>query len=466
MDIFIIKALQFFLSISLLVFLHEGGHMFFAKLFGVRVDKFFVFFDLGIGKWSGALFKWKPKNSDTTYGIGWLPFGGYCKIAGMVDESLDTEQLKQPAQEWELRSKPAWQRLFVMMGGIIVNFVLAMILYSAILFTWGDEYIALKDMRYGMKFNNEAKALGFRDGDILLKTDLGELKAFDADLFRDLSKAKEVTVLRAGEQKRIPLPGNLDLLNMLKSTPKFMEPLLPAFVVGVVKGSPAEGVIPLNTKILALNGNPIDSYNTLMNELQVLRDQMSVAKTSADSLKLRTVNVVYRWGMVGHDIRTKRIVLTPDLKMGVELMTPYSLYLGKETHVSYSFWESIPAGIAYGWNVLSGYVSDLKYVFSSDGVKSLGGFGTLGGMFPATWDWHAFWLITAFFSIILAFMNFLPIPALDGGHVLFILYEIITGRKPSENFLIKAEYVGFAILVTLMVVANLNDVLRMLGISW
>ena len=196
MDIFLIRLLQFMLAIGLLVLLHEGGHFFFSKLFGVRVDKFYLFFDPGIGKWDGSLFKWKPKNSDTQYGVGWLPLGGYCKIAGMIDESFDTEQMKQPEQPWEFRAKPAWQRLLIMIGGVLVNFLLALFIYSMILFYWGDTYIPVKDMTMGMKFNTEAKQYGFKDGDILVGTDKGTFKDFSADLFRDLSEAKRVDTLR------------------------------------------------------------------------------------------------------------------------------------------------------------------------------------------------------------------------------------------------------------------------------
>ena len=212
MEIFLIKLLQFLLAISLLVLLHEGGHFFFSKLFGVRVEKFYMFFDIGIGKWDGSLFKFKPKNSDTQYGMGWLPLGGYCKIAGMIDESFDTEQMKQPEQPWEFRSKPAWQRLLIMIGGVLVNFLLALFIYSMVLFTWGDEYIATKDMKMGMKFNQEAKSYGFRDGDILIGTEEGDFKDFSADLFRDISVAHEVRIIRDGKPMKIALPGDINLL--------------------------------------------------------------------------------------------------------------------------------------------------------------------------------------------------------------------------------------------------------------
>ena len=459
MEIFLIRLLQFMLAIGLLVLLHEGGHFFFAKLFGVRVDKFYLFFDPSIWKWDGSIFKWKPKNSDTQYGMGWLPLGGYCKIAGMIDESFDTEQMKQPEQPWEFRAKPAWQRLLIMIGGVLVNFLLALFIYAMILFHWGDTYIPVKDMTLGMKFNTEAKALGFKDGDILVGTDKGEFKDFSADLYRDLSEATRVDLIRDGKQMSLQLPGDLNLLNMLKAEPSFVRPLVPAVIDSVMDNSPASEIgLQKGDKILALNGKPVDSYNEFTEQIGVLEDMMTAAKSQADSLKIRTATIVFE-----HEAATDTatITLTPDLKVGFFVKTIAGIY--KPYTREYGFFESIPAGIKYGWNVLAGYVGDMKYVFTADGAKSLGGFGAIGSLFPPVWDWYLFWKMTAFLSIILAFMNILPIPALDGGHVLFLIYEMITRRKPSETFMIRAEYVGFGILILLMVVANLNDILRWLG---
>ena len=472
MEIFLIKLLQFLLAISLLVLLHEGGHFFFSKLFGVRVEKFYMFFDIGIGKWDGSLFKFKPKKSDTQYGMGWLPLGGYCKISGMIDESFDTEQMKQPVQPWEFRSKPAWQRLLIMIGGVLVNFLLALFIYSMVLYHWGDEYIAVKDMSMGMKFNQEAKSYGFRDGDILIGTENGDFKDFSADLFRDISVAHEARIIRNGKPMTLSLPGDINLLSMLKSVPNFCRPFVPAEIDSILPGSPAEKAgIKKGDKILAVNGVAVDSWNEFTEQTGRLADQMTEAKTTADSLRLRTASIVFAHkapSATGNDSLatafapdTATVVLTADLQLGVGMSSILNYY--EPTKVSYGFLESFPAGIKYGWNVLGGYVGDLKYLFSADGAKSLGGFGAIGSLFPPIWDWHMFWLMTAFLSIILAFMNILPIPALDGGHVLFLFYEMITGRKPSENFMIRAEYIGFGILILLMVVANLNDILRWLG---
>ena len=461
MEIFLIRVLQFILAISLLVLLHEGGHFFFAKLFGVRVDKFYIFFD-----WKFSLFKFKPKNSDTEYGIGWLPLGGYCKIAGMIDESFDTEQMKQPVQPWEFRAKPSWQRLLIMIGGVLVNFLLALFIYGQILFWWGDTYIPVKDMTLGMKFNQEAKSYGFQDGDILVGTEKGAFKDFSADLYRDISEATRVDIIRQGKPMSITLPGELNLLNMMKADPSFVRPLLPAKVDSVLPETPAAQIgLQKGDEIVALNDKPVDSYNEFVDLLGRRADMMAVAETTADSLKARTVTLVikHQTSAISHQtsLDTITTVLTPDLKLGFTVQSILGLY--QPVTREYSFLESIPAGIKYGFHVLASYVDDLKYIFSAEGAKSLGGFGAIGSLFPPMWDWYMFWKMTAFLSIILAFMNILPIPALDGGHVLFLLYEMITRRKPSEQFMIRAEYVGFGILILLMVVANLNDILRALG---
>jgi regulator of sigma E protease len=461
MEIFLIRVLQFILAISLLVLLHEGGHFFFAKLFGVRVDKFYIFFD-----WKFSLFKFKPKNSDTEYGIGWLPLGGYCKIAGMIDESFDTEQMKQPVQNYEFRAKPAWQRLLIMIGGVLVNFLLALFIYGQILFWWGDTYIPVKDMTLGMKFNQEAKSYGFKDGDILLGTEKNAFKDFSADLYRDISEAHRVDIIRNGKFMCIQLPGDLNLLNMMKADPSFVRPLLPAKIDSVLPKTPAAEIgLQKGDEIVAMNDDPVDSYNAFVDLLGRRADMLAVAETPADSMKARTVTLVikHQTSDIKHQtsVDTVNTVLTPDLKLGFTVQSVAGLY--KPVTREYGFLESIPAGIKYGFHVLASYVDDLKYIFSAEGAKSLGGFGAIGSLFPPMWDWYMFWKMTAFLSIILAFMNILPIPALDGGHVLFLLYEMITRRKPSETFMIRAEYVGFGILILLMVVANLNDILRALG---
>ena len=453
MEIFLIRALQFVLAISILILIHEGGHFMFAKIFGIRVEKFFLFFD----PWF-HIFQFKPKKSDTTYGIGWLPLGGYCKIAGMIDESFDTEQMKQPAQPWEFRSRPAWQRLLVMIGGVLVNFITALAIYAMILFVWGDSYVPAKDMTHGIKFNQEAKSMGFRDGDILIGTDKATFKQWGGDMIRDLSKAQRVDIIRNGKSMSVNITKELSMLEMVNSNPPFATPLLPNTVNTILPGSPAEkcGIVS-GDKITSINGKAINSWNELTYETGQLAYSLSV--TPADSINIRTVTItIDRAGKAD----TLKTMLTADLKLGITPLLLYDLY--KPVTVEYGLFESIPAGAVYGVNVLKGYVDDMKYVFTSEGAKSIGGFGTIGNLFPASWDWYLFWKMTAFLSIILAFMNILPIPALDGGHVLFLLYEMIARRKPSEQFLIVAEYIGFGLLLLLLLYANINDILRMLNI--
>ena len=455
MEVFLIKALQLMLSLSILVLLHEGGHFFFSKLFGVRVEKFYLFFD----PWF-HLFEFKPKNSDTTYGLGWLPLGGYCKISGMIDESFDTEQLKQPMQPYEFRSKPAWQRMLIMIGGVLVNFLLALFIYSMILFHWGDDYVATKHMTQGMKINTEAKALGFQDHDILVGPDKGEFKTYDGDMYRDLSTATRVNIIRGGKPMSLNLPGDLDMLSMIKESPRFVEVYIPLQIDSVMKDSPASKLgLVKGDKVLTVNGKKVESFNDFQLEMGRVNDMLTAATSHQDSVKALTASVEYVKAS-GDTLKNSVLLQSGDegVKFGFynhPVMLDY-----KVTHISYGFFQSFPAGVKYGWNVLSGYVGDMKYVFTKEGAKSLGGFGALGSLFPSMWDWHAFWMMTAFLSIILAFMNILPIPALDGGHVFFLLYEIITGRKPGDKFMERAEYVGFAILLLLLVVANLNDVLR------
>ena len=443
METFLIRALQLVLSLSLLVIIHEGGHFFFARLFKIRVEKFYIFFD----PWF-SLFKFKPKNSETEYGIGWLPLGGYCKISGMIDESMDTEQMKQPPQPWEFRSKPAWQRLLVMIGGVLMNFLLALFIYSMILFTWGDQYIALKDMSYGMKFNETAREIGFRDGDILVSADGKELTRYNVDMLRSLAEAREVVVLRDGKKEQILMP-EISLLEIAKEDPPFVDMLIPNVVDSVLAdGGFAKAGLQKGDSLISFNGTPLHSWNEFTEQLGELRLRSEVEQKSSASFSL-----VYSRAGVRDTVN-----VTTDDQFKV---LAYSMNPGYQpTRLTCGFLESFPAGVALGINTLKGYVNDMKYVFTKEGAKSVGGFGTIGSIFPKVWDWQRFWSMTAFLSIILAFMNILPIPALDGGHVLFLLYELVARRKPSDKFLEYAQMVGMFLLFGLLIWANFNDILR------
>lgn len=436
MEVFFIRALQLIMALSLLVLIHEFGHFIFARIFKVRVEKFYLFFD-----WGFSLFKWKPKNSETEYGVGWIPLGGYCKISGMIDESMDTEQMKQPIQPWEFRSKPAWQRLLIMIGGVMFNFILAMFIYAMIMFTWGESYTDIRKATYGMEFNENAKSLGFVDGDIILKVDEQDVDRYSVDLLRAIADGKEVTVSRAGEEVVIEIPEDFGLLDMGKESP-FMQFRLPAVIDSILPASAAQVAgLQKGDSIMSISGEAITSWNKLMVTMQKMKEKgCSTIEITAmrDSIVTFTANVDSTY------------------KLGITPCSPdYPV-----TRIKYNFIEAFPAGISYGWNVLKGYVSDFKYLFSKEGAQSVGMFGTIGSLFPAMWNWHQFWLMTAMLSLILAVMNILPIPALDGGHVVFLLIEVITGRKPSDKVLEYAQMVGMLILLALFILATYNDAMR------
>lgn len=450
MEIFFIRALQLILCFMLLVVLHEGGHFLFAKIFKVRVEKFCLFFD----PWF-TLFKFKPKKSDTTYALGWLPLGGYVKISGMIDESMDTEQMKQPVKPWEFRAKPAWQRLFIMIGGVLVNFLTAMVIYAMVLFTWGDTYVPLRNMTDGLKYNEMAQSVGFRDGDIPLRTDAVELERMDGDMFRAISEAHSVTVLRGGKEVTFSLPGDLSLLEMLKDQPRFAEVLMPSRIDSVTAGGVADKAgIRAGDELIGYNGQAFSTWN----EYAVVRGSIAdvlAQGNAADSLKMRQAALVVRRAETGM-IDTLNVMLGKDYKLGIAWNLPTATRYESVTR-TYGFFESFPAGAVHGWKVLTGYVDDLKYVFTAEGAKSVGSFGAIGSMFPAVWDWQRFWELTAFISLMLAFMNILPIPALDGGHVFFLLVEVIMRRKPSDKFMERAQTIGMALLLLLMAFALFND---------
>ena len=442
METFWIRALQLILSLSLLVIIHEMGHFLFAKLFKTRVEKFCLFFDPWL-----TLFKFKPKRSETEYAIGWLPLGGYVKISGMIDESMDTEQMKQPVKPWEFRAKPAWQRLLIMVGGVLFNFLLALFIYAMILFAWGDEYIPVQKAPLGMEFNETAKNVGFRDGDILLSADGVPFERYDGDMLTDIVDAREVTVLRDGREAAVDIPDDM-MDRLLADSVRFASYRIPFVVDSLAADSPAllAGLMP-GDSITHLDGKQVSYFDFV--------ETMAQRKEQGASRQLTLTYM--RQGMQD----TLTLATDSLYKIGVVPCMETDRLL-PVVRTDYGFFASLPAGIRLGVKALSGYVGQMKYLFSKEGAKQLGGFGTIGSIFPATWDWHQFWYMTAFLSIILAFMNILPIPALDGGHVLFLIYEIVTRRKPSDRFMERAQVAGMIILFGLLIWANLNDVLRYL----
>jgi regulator of sigma E protease len=436
MEIFLIKALQLILSLSILVIVHEFGHYIFARLFKIRVEKFYLFFDAGF-----ALFRFKPKKSETEYGIGWLPLGGYVKISGMIDESMDKEQMALPAQPWEFRSKPAGQRLLVMVAGVIFNLLLAFFIYAMVLFAWNDTYLPLKNVTQGMEFSQAARNAGFQDGDILLMADKKELDRFGVRTLLDIADADEVTVIREGKERVLTIPEGL-MKNLLTDKEGFATYRVPTVVYQTMEGSAAHAVgLQQGDSITAVNGLATPAFGDL--------------RAVLDSSRNREVTLdYYRNG----SLHATMVQVDSAGALGFYAMTAPQIY--KTVTLTYGFFESFPAGIRMGIQTLKDYVAQFKYVFTKEGASSLGGFGAIGNLFPAQWNWQAFWMMTAFLSVILAFMNILPIPALDGGHVMFLIYEVVTRRKPNEKFMEYAQIAGMVLLFGLLIYANGMDLIR------
>lgn len=436
MEIFLIKALQLILSLSILVVIHEFGHFLFARIFKIKVEKFYLFFD----PWF-ALFRFKPKGSDTEYGVGWLPLGGYVKIAGMIDESMDKEQMALPAQPWEFRAKPAWQRLLVMVGGVLFNLLLAFFIYSMVLFAWNDTYLPLRNVTQGMEYSQAARNAGFQDGDILLRADEKELERFGVRTLLDIADAEHVTVLRNGEEVELTIPEGL-MQALLTDKEGFAAYRVPAVVFQTMEGSAAHTAgLQQGDSITAVNGVTTPAFSDL--------------RAALDSHRNNEVTLdFYRNGTM----QSSSIAVDSAGTLGFYAMAAPQIYRTETLH--YGFFESFPAGIRMGIQTLKDYVAQFKYVFTKEGASSLGGFGAIGNLFPAQWNWQAFWLMTAFLSVILAFMNILPIPALDGGHVMFLIYEVVTRRKPNEKFMEYAQIAGMVLLFGLVLYANGMDLIR------
>ena len=442
MDIFI-KLSQFLLSLSLLIILHELGHFIPAKLFKTRVEKFYLFFDV---KYSLL----KKKIGETEYGIGWLPLGGYVKISGMIDESMDKEQMALPPQPWEFRSKPAYQRLIIMLGGVTVNFILAFIIYIGMAFAYGDIYIANEDMKDGLLIENKAmQKAGFKTGDHIVSVDGEKIVKFDNDINMKVVMAKEVLIERNGTQQAIKMP--IDFVDQLSKQEK--EPLVSIrmpFVVGAVSDGSKNTALQPKDVVLALNGQPAKYFDQAKAILEKNKNKTIPATILRDQKEIQVPVIVSNDGKLGIGVG------------GLSMSNLEKLGYYKISKQEFSLLESIPVGITKGKDQLIGYGKQLKMIFSpsTGAYKQVGGFKAIFDIFPNTWSWETFWTITALLSIMLGVMNLLPIPALDGGHVMFLLYEIISGKKPSDKFLENAQMVGFVLLITLLLFANGNDIYK------
>lgn len=434
---FWIKAGQLILSLSILIVLHELGHFIPARIFKTRVEKFYLFFDAGF-----SLFKFKK--GDTEYGIGWIPLGGYVKISGMIDESMDKEQLNQEPKPWEFRSKPAWQRLIIMIGGVTVNLIVGFVVYMMILFVWGQDSLPNENMTHGFAVNDAFKEYSFKDGDKILEVEGEKIEdAMEVNKLLFIRDARHLLVQHEdGSTEEIVLPEGTD-------QKIFQEDLMPVFtprfypvIDSVVAETPASKAgIQKNDSILSIDGVPVHYWNEFNTEMHSHKDEDVAVQVSRNNQVLDFTVHTDSTGVLG--VFPKSIKHFFDIK-----------------HTDYSFGQSISKGFGFGYWTLRDYIAQFKFVFTKKGAGSVGGFGAIGGLFAPTWDWELFWERTALISIILAFMNILPIPALDGGHVLFLIYEIISGKAPSDKFLTRAQVVGMVLLIGLLLYANGMDIYR------
>jgi regulator of sigma E protease len=438
--VFIIKLGQFLLSLSILIVLHEMGHFLLAKLFKTRVEKFYLFFDIKF-----SLFK--KKIGETEYGIGWLPLGGYVKISGMIDESMDKEQMAKLPQPWEFRSKPAWQRLLIMLGGVMVNFFLALVIYILVFFTWGEKYVPNANLQYGVMVDSMAMEMGFQNGDKVLMLDDEEVTRWESipgDIW--LNEVQVVTVERNGELVKFGIDDKF--LPKLSKGSIMIIPRIPFEVDELVLEQPAYNAgVQLGDRLVGLNGQEISFWDEFLDGMKGMAGKDITVTTLRNGATIDRKMTVADNGLIGISPRSDTAFL-------------FDIY--NEIEYRYNLLESIPAGIKKGYETSSKYLKSLEKLFQPkkyEAHKSLGGFITIGNIFPSTWNWQSFWNLTAFLSIMLAIMNLLPIPALDGGHVMFLLYEIISGRKPGDKFMEYAQIVGMVILLALLLYANMNDVI-------
>jgi len=451
---YVVMAGQLFLSLSILIVLHEMGHFFPAKWFNTRVEKFYLFFD----PWF-ELFK--IKRGDTEYGIGWLPLGGYVKISGMIDESMDREQMKLPPQPWEFRSKPAWQRLIIMLGGVTVNFILGFILFGLVLWTWGERYTPIESVKHGIVVDSLGMDLGLQDGDKVVAIGGKRMDRSGGNLLRReiiINGAKDFTVERGGREQVIAVNDTfIDVLSRHenKGMDLYVERIL--FVVDTFsKKSPGrEAGIEKGDRIIALNGQPTTYFHEFRKGL--MKSFPKAEQKEINYSRQVTVDVIKNFVAGSTDTVSYQITTTKD--RGVIGIYPVFPEMSIQ---EYSFAEAMPAGYFKGYNFLADQIKAFGQIFKGKikASESLGGFGSIAGMFDTSWNWYRFWTMTAILSLILGFMNLLPIPALDGGHVMFLLYEVISGRKPSDKFMEYATIAGFAIVMGLVLFANYQDIRR------
>lgn len=435
----LIKIIQLLLALTILVTIHELGHFLMARLFKIRVDKFFIFFDVG-GK---ALLRFRPKRSETEYGVGWLPLGGYCKINGMVDESLALEGLESDPKPWEFRSKPVWQRFLVMIGGVLFNVILAMLIYGGIAYHWGVEKLPMSEIGSSLSYSSVGHQMGLQDGDLPVAVDGRELQYFETTLLQEIADAETLTVLREGKRVDIAVPVDF-MRAILASKSAFFVLDMPATIDSVVVGSAgASAGLLKGDQIVAVNGERMDKLSLVVPKIHEMR---------GDTIALSVLR-----GESEEVVRTYA-----DKEQGVGIAFTPASKLFETEKMEYGLLESIPVGVREAHKQLTSYASQLKYVATPEGAQSLGGLGTLGSLFPSSFDWRAFWSMTAFLSVILAVMNILPIPGLDGGHIMFLIYEAIVGRAPSLKWQTRFQIFGLIFLILLMLYANINDVIRFL----
>lgn len=437
----LIQALQLLLSLSILIVFHEFGHFIAAKIFKTRVEKFYLFFNPGF-----SIFK--AKIGETEYGMGWLPLGGYVKISGMIDESMDKEQMKKPPEPHEFRSKPAWQRLIIMLGGVTVNIILAVLIYIFMLATWGEQYLPAKEAKYGITVDSLAYEMGLRNGDKIIAVNNEEVESFSEIPSKIiLDNAKSVTVLRDGERQSIEIPQGFISKMIERNEPRFISLRFPYEVGGFSKDSPAkEAGLQKGDRVIALNGEHMRFFDEYVEKIPEYKNETITLTALRNGDTLNIDVSVPKDGIIG--------------------VAPASLdnYFQMEKK-NYGFFEAIPAGAKRAYEGVGGYIKQLQLIFSPEvkAYKSVGGFITIGSIFPSMWDWQAFWSLTAFLSIMLAILNILPIPALDGGHVMFLLYEIISGRPPGEKFMEYAQIAGMLILLSILILANGNDIMKLIS---